>query len=250
MGDKKKQFENKRYLSLEILRFILSFWIIIIHCQYVKNKKILNIINRCRFHVPTFMIIAFYFYYNCLFQRNISKIKQRFKRILIPYVIWPLLFLFFKHLFCFFKLKYFKTKLFWKDYALQLIFGRQYYSIFWFHFTLLFLSLLFAILSFSFKNFFLFILQIISILSYYSQYSNTNIEYFGKYSILVSRSLGCICEMLPLAVSGLTLGSFNIISKIKKGKGEIFILSFLGIHFLFKYRIFTDVHILFIQELI
>ena len=36
--------------------------------------------------------MSFYFSYNTLASRNISKIKGRFKRMLVPYIIWPLLF--------------------------------------------------------------------------------------------------------------------------------------------------------------
>ena len=76
--------KNKKInYSLELLRLILSFWVVLHHCcKYVGKYK-------GRFHVPTFMIMSFYFYYNTLKTKTIIKIKQRFQRISIPYIIWP-----------------------------------------------------------------------------------------------------------------------------------------------------------------
>ena len=47
--------------GLEILRMLMSFWIVLNHLYNPKNKQINNIIIRHRFHVPTFLIISFYF---------------------------------------------------------------------------------------------------------------------------------------------------------------------------------------------
>ena len=80
---------SKRILGLEILRMILSFWIVIFHCCTFKNGFIRKILNK-NLHVPTFLIISFYFLYYHLINRNINKIKQRFERLLIPYFIYPI----------------------------------------------------------------------------------------------------------------------------------------------------------------
>ena len=72
--------------SFELLRSILSFWVVIIHCY-----RYAYIFEKGLFPVPTFMIMSFYFYYNVLKNKVIIKIKQRFQRILIPYIIWPIL---------------------------------------------------------------------------------------------------------------------------------------------------------------
>jgi fucose 4-O-acetylase-like acetyltransferase len=67
---------KKNNYSLELLRFILCFWVVLHHCcKYVGKFK-------GRFHVPTFMIMSFYFYYNSLKAKTIIKINQRFERIL------------------------------------------------------------------------------------------------------------------------------------------------------------------------
>ena len=69
--------------SIELLRLILSFWVVLHHC--LKNAYKI----KGRFHVATFMIISFYYYYNTLKTKNVNKINQRFQRISIPYFVWP-----------------------------------------------------------------------------------------------------------------------------------------------------------------
>jgi fucose 4-O-acetylase-like acetyltransferase len=80
--ENKNANKNINY-SIELLRLVLCFWVVLHHCcKYVGKFK-------GRFHVPTFMIMSFYFYYNSLKAKTIIKINQRFERILIPYIIWP-----------------------------------------------------------------------------------------------------------------------------------------------------------------
>ena len=79
-------------LGLDILRMILCFWIILLHCSNVKKEHIYFLYGR-PIHVPTFVFISFYFFYKNLSSRDISKIILRFQRLLIPYIIWPLIIL-------------------------------------------------------------------------------------------------------------------------------------------------------------
>ena len=86
--------ENKknRNLGIELLRVILAFWVLIYHC-YNNSKKLQKIISKRSFHVPTFMFLSFYYFYPNLASRNINKIIQRFERLFIPYIIWPIIIL-------------------------------------------------------------------------------------------------------------------------------------------------------------
>ena len=77
--------------GLEFLRMILSFWVLIHHCCPIKNQIILNYFFIKSYHVPTFVIISFYFFYKTISKNNINKINQRFERLCIPYFIWPLI---------------------------------------------------------------------------------------------------------------------------------------------------------------
>ena len=88
-----KMNENNLNLGIEILRILLSFWVVTVHCYYSRNNYVKLFYKKIKFHVPTFIFISFYFYYNKLSKRSINKIIQRFKRLLIPYIIWALLIL-------------------------------------------------------------------------------------------------------------------------------------------------------------
>ena len=72
-----------RNLGLELLRVILCFLVILFHYLRIENEYLKNIIKIKIFHVPTFIFISFYFLYENLCERNINKIKSRFKRLLI-----------------------------------------------------------------------------------------------------------------------------------------------------------------------
>ena len=91
--DSHKYSKNKQIINLgiEILRMILCFWIITLHFggNNIQKYKIL----RTLYHVPTFMLISFYFSYKTIISNDIIKYKNRLERLLIPYIIWPILFL-------------------------------------------------------------------------------------------------------------------------------------------------------------
>ena len=92
--NKKKIINNRqnKNINIELLRMILCFWIVTIHTCTFKYKKFVKII-KSRFHVPSFMVISFFFFYKSLCTRNINKIKARFERLLFPYFIWPIVIL-------------------------------------------------------------------------------------------------------------------------------------------------------------
>ena len=78
------RYINKKInYGLELLRLILCFFVVIQHCYKYGYK-----LNKGKFHVPTFMIISFYFYYNTLKTKSNIKIKQRFQRILAYFIIY------------------------------------------------------------------------------------------------------------------------------------------------------------------
>ena len=213
--------------SLELLRLILSFWVVLQH-----TYKYINKYNKGKFHVPTFLIISFYFYYNTLKIKSIIKINQRFQRILIPYIIWPI-FIFINNniLFALFGYSQLNHILLLKSLLYQLIFGSVYHIIFYYQFNLILFTLLFTIITFIFKKNFIFIFQILLIIAYILQYSYYNFYFFTKYKYFVRFSLGHIAEFIPFAVTGLILGYLDIIAKSKKLRG-LSILFYITIIFL------------------
>lgn len=226
--------------GLNILRVILAFWIVIAHCANLRNKALMKIILGKNFHVPTFMMISFYFFYNNFFTRNIKKIKLRFIRLLIPYIIWPIIRFFLNNILSFIYGEE-KNRKFIKIQFLinQIILGRKIHAVFWFQFNLIIITLLFTIISFLFnKENLLYFLILIFMVSYILQYSSLNYNYFIKYNINVSHSLGHITEMLPISISGIILGKLNIISKVEGFKSRIIFYSPIIVYFLYIKEIF------------
>ena len=78
------------------LRIYLSFLVVITHC-YNPNastrKKIIIKLIINSIHVPNFYLIYFYFCYNIFKSKNVRKIKIRFQRLFIPYLVWPIIIL-------------------------------------------------------------------------------------------------------------------------------------------------------------
>jgi len=136
-----------------------------------RKRKLIRIIIKKHFHVPIFFIISFYYLSKNYNQRNVNKISQRFERLLIPYLIWPIIVWIFNNLFFLFnKINRFKRILSFYDFILELIFGRRYKGVFWFQFMIIFLTIFLFILDFLEMNILL-IFYILSIISYFSQYS-------------------------------------------------------------------------------
>ena len=151
-GRQKINFEG-----IQILRMLLSLWIVLIHCCNIRNNILRILLIDKVFHVPIFLIISFYFFYDKLYFRSINKFKLRIERLLIPYLVYPIINIILNHVFflnihCNFYLPYLKLTFF--DFIKQLILGMGIHNIFWFQFFLIFLSVFFLLLHyFSNKNF-------------------------------------------------------------------------------------------------
>lgn len=72
---------KKINIGLQLLRSICSLLIIIFHSYNFHHYKI--ILSKNRYYLILFFYMSFYFSYNTLASRNISKIKGRFKRMII-----------------------------------------------------------------------------------------------------------------------------------------------------------------------
>ena len=93
---KNKKLNSAKYnYGLGFLKVILAFDIIRSHnfnYNSTKNKILLYIFNRNRkIHVPAFCIMSFYFMHYKLLSSNIKLFLQRIERLLIPYILWPII---------------------------------------------------------------------------------------------------------------------------------------------------------------
>lgn len=234
---KKKKFN----LGIQILRMLLSFWVIIFHCCKIKNKKLKYYIIGLKLHVPTFIIISFYFLYFIFEKRDINKIKERIFRLFIPFFIYPLIIWIYNNLsFIFFKVNRFNRKLLLYELIIQISFGRIFHSSLWFHFALLFLTFLYSIIIYIFKEYYLYIFHILLLLSYILQYSNINYNFFNKFSVHIKFSIGMLIEVIPISLAGIFLNSTHLIKYLKLQKEINLIFCIFWIIFLIKYRIFHN----------
>ena len=218
------------YLGIEILRMILSFLIVYIHCydsSNAKSKLQLLPFKYIRFYISTFFLISFYFSYNSFISRNINKIVQRFKKLLIPYIIWSVI-IWIKNNFNYYYYKK-KEKTEIKNLYYQLLIGCGVHGVFWFQFNLIFVSNFFVIIIFIFKKNYLYILFIICLFVYILNYFHIFSKIFMKYNIYVNHSIRPISNTLIFATTGFFLSSLDIIKIIinNRIKSLPVLLSFL-----------------------
>ena len=146
--------EKNTNFGIQILRVIFSFHILVFHCINKKKynyKNIKTIINDVSIDLGVFFIISFYYSYEIFTSKNIIKIKQRLIRLLIPYIIWPIIiFITSNFIYLIFRTKkyYIKQKLLYY----QLLIGNGINNVFWFQFNLIIISLLFIIIIFLIKK--------------------------------------------------------------------------------------------------
>ena len=80
--------------------------------------------------------------------------KQRLQRILVPYIIWPILvFIFNIILVRIFNITEFQRKLKLKDLVYQLIVGFRFQVVFYYQFNLIFMTIIFTIIAIYYQVF-------------------------------------------------------------------------------------------------
>ena len=239
---KKKVTFKQYYLNegLQLLRIILCFWIVCVHTCHSSYKLLNNILFKRQFHVSGFIIISFYFFNKIISQRDIHKVKQRFIRLLLPYFIIPSIIWIFNNLsYIFTSFNRFGIILKLIELINQFITGFVFHLIFWFQFVMIFLSVLFLIISFTFKENYLIIIQILAIISLILQYSGYNFKFFYKYKS--NTRLGSIVEICVPSVIGLSFGAINLIKILQKYRLRIIFLCSLFLYFIYKYDIFKTI---------
>lgn len=219
---------NKIYYGLLILKVFLAFDVINSHCfksNSTKNKYILYLLRSQKLHVPSFIIMSFFFTHNTLISLDSNKIYKRFERLLVPYLGFPLILFIKNNTLNYFTKYYLQIPI--KILLLQIILGDapKIPLHFWFLFDLIATTIIFLIIIMIFKNNYIFILQLLMLFSYFLQYSTINMKLFYKLKKQVS--LGRENEFIPFAVTGFILFETDIINKLNKYKFHAFIISFI-----------------------
>lgn len=226
---KKKEID----IGLLILKIYLSFNVVNTHCLDFSNIPYnLSFFLSNRLHAPTFFIISFYFFHKSLISRNVNKFRQRFQRLLIPYVVWPfIIFIVDNFFFFFFKMKLNKSL---KDLKYQLLTGHSFIPSLWFQWDLIFETFLFIIIELLFHKYIINILININIVSYFLQYSNYNYNFFHNLIYEQRFTFGRLMEILPFSISGFIIAYFGLMKKLKKNRFKT--LYFCIIIFYFTYQ--------------
>lgn len=236
--------EKKKYNSfLALLRMYLSFNVVNNHCFCPSNYTLMNkyiiLILKNRICVPTFFLMSFYFSHKLFFSKNIEKINNRFERLLIPYLVWPII-IWVLNNFINYTLNL-KLRNSLNDLIIQLMTGHCFMTVLWFHYNLIFSTLLIIIIQFLFLDLAKLILLNLCIFSYYFQYSNLNFIIFSKYNFYKKYSFGRFFEIIPYCIIGLFIGYFNIIIYLRKYRISCIYFLLLILIFIIKYNIFINI---------
>ena len=227
---------NNINLGIQILRTILCFWVICFHC--LDNKKIsyitFCIAKKKEYHVPCFIFISFYFSYNIFSHRLINKFKNRIERLLIPYIIWPIIIMILDYIISDRSFSFY-------NYIIHLILGAKIMIPFWYLFSAIFFSVFIFIISLIFKQNFLFIIQLSAVIIFIIQYSyifrifNFLNQFYGANKYPIIHSIG----IFPIFTFALTCASSKIVDFLIKRKIKYIFFSYIGIYCLFKLNIFN-----------
>ena len=224
-------------IGIRILRIVLSFMVVMDH--FYNKKKIQNYHYILYYHIPCFFLISFFFTYKTFSSFNIQKIKLRLERILIPYFCWSIISWIIRIIY-FYKMEK-NCEHSFRDFISNLINGHIFNVVLWFQNILILVTLIFLIILFTFKFYYLLVFQILFIISYFLQYSSINYNFFQKYFSKHSRStFGRFFEAIPHAITGFILGKFDIIKLIKKKKITIFFFTLIFLILISKYEVFAD----------
>ena len=198
--------------------------VVIDHFYDKKRKK--RFLHILYYHIPTFFLMSFYFTYNTFSKFNISKIKLRFKRLLIPYFSWGVIAWIINNIYFYILHK----KSDHSFYALlhNILNGHIFILALWFQNILILTTLVMTIVVFFFKNEYLLIFQILIIVSYKFQYSGDNYYFFKKYfKANYYNTYGRFFDNFPHSITGFFLAAHCIPNKMKNCKIRSIIISLI-----------------------
>lgn len=232
---------NKRtiHFGFSILKSLLAFSVVISHCfniRSTKNHIILFIVKKRRVHVPSFVIMSFYFNYKTFISFDNQKKIDRFERLLIPFVGWPIIIFIFSNIFQF--IKRFARLCSLRVLIFQLITGQGNGIFhFWYLFDLMLTTFIFHLIIILSRNNYLFILNLLLLFSYFIQYSK-----YSRILFSYTKKIGGFArenEIIPFAVTGFTLSSLNITNIVEKYKIKTFFICLIIYNLIQEYQIFT-----------
>ena len=236
MNKNTENIKKKINIGVEILRIYLSLLVVNTHCYNNSFNKYISKMIRNRLHVPTFFIISFYYFQNVLISRKINKFKNRYQRLIIPYIIWPITFWILNNLI---KLKFkFNFDISLKQLKIQLLTGHSFNPVFWFQWNLIFQTFIFIFVELIYHKCLIFILINIGLFSYFLQYSYLNYFLFSQFGNDKRFTFGRFSETIPYSISGFIIANNKIIDRLKKNKIKTVFLFLIAFMLVYNYNIF------------
>ena len=144
--------------------------------------------------------------------------KLRLERLFIPFILWPSFIWSFNNIiYLTFNKNRIGRLLSIKELTLQILTGRKFMIHLWFLFHLLFLSIIFFILSYLYQALFFLSINLIAILFYILQYFKYN-YFYNNYKDCIAHSIGHFISSFPIAVTAFNLYKIKFIRyfQIKK----------------------------------
>lgn len=199
--------KKKKNNFIAILRVILSFMVVLDH--FYDRKKLAKYTHILYYHIPTFFLLSFYYTHKTFTTFNVSKIKLRFERIVLPYICWNTISFILNNIYhSLLKWECYHT---FYDFFKNFLNGHMLIISMWFQNILTLTTLIISIFVLLFKNQYILIFQIFMILSYRFQYSGENYRFFKNYfSPHFRLTYGRFFEALPHSLTGFFLGVFKI----------------------------------------
>ena len=217
---------KKVNIGIQTIRMMCCLLIICVHFYGYPSK----IIREYIYSMHLFHFISFYYSYKTLSSRNIAKIKERIKRIFIPYIGWPLIF------YAYNNLSRASEQYDLKDLYYQILMGCGVYGIYWFLFNLLLLTLFFTLMNYIFKRITIVILFFICVFDYCFLFSGKAEELiFNNYRLKpIKHSIRPLFLHFIFVYTGYFFGSINLINKLYKIRIISIIFSFSFIYIFIK----------------
>ena len=226
MEEKEEPVQKEINIGIQILRMIYAFLVVVVH--FGKANRALYDFSwvYIDFYVTSFFLISFYFSYNTFSSRYIIKIKERFLRLLFPYILWPII-IYIRHNFDRIRHGQIYENIL-KRFYIQYLLGNNIHGIFWFLFNLILISLFICIIIFMFKDYHMYALYVLFILVTiynYTKMHNKFMDMFNRFPI--QHSLEIINETITFSITGYILAYYDILNCLIKINKYIFIFFLL-----------------------
>ena len=211
--------DNIKYnYGLMILKLWMSLEVVLVHTwgyMGIANPVIESFFySFMAIAVPVFVFISFFLTSDSIYNGNKSYLVKRMKRLLVPYVLWFLIYLVF---YIIMTVLNNWDILSIRSCVLQFFTGNvlTYNSPMWYILDVAIIYILLGIVGLCAKKHKDTVYCVLFLLGMIFFYSGVNYSVFSKTIFEVKYSYGRIFELLPVAVAGLFIGKYRLLDRLK-----------------------------------